>query len=640
MSNATAPAPATTPAPPQAPSQTLSEKQMQKALAHHQAGRLKEAEDYYKQVLRLNPNHPDANNLLGVLLFQTNRSQDGLQFLDKATKLKPQEAMFHYNYGIALRSAGDQGKAVEALSRAIQLNPEQVDALSQLIEIHQKRHEWEQATALLKQLSHLRPLDVANFKRLGEALHQNKKYTEAASYLSKAAGLAPKDAAVHHELGLSLQAAGDFAGAAKAYQKSLELNPDLAPAHNNLAIVLAEQGQNEEAVTHYGKALEINPKLFQTKCNLGGLLRKMGRLDESIEWLQSAVEQKSDCAEALCNLGNTYGDLGESQSAMECYRKAILCQADYTQARLNRAIGLLRREDFGEGWMEYEWRWKLKECPRRNFGKPRWDGRELKENEVLLVHAEQGLGDTLQMVRYIKQLKSRGTRIVLECQKALVPFLTLNEVADTVLPIGDKYPEYDFQIPLMSLPSLLFDELGFAADPAPYLRASEELSQQWEHRLKDISGRKLGIFWQGNPDFKQDQFRSIPLETYSPLAKIPGVQLISLQKGKGTEQVENFSVPDALHCFEDLDADKGAFMDSAAIMPHLDLVVTSDSAVAHLAGSLGITTYLLLPFASDWRWFVDREDSPWYPSLQLVRHRRGQSWQEAMSRVVEAIQAL
>ncbi|MEZ6078788.1 MAG: tetratricopeptide repeat protein [Pirellulaceae bacterium] len=311
-----------------------------------------------------------------------------------------------------------------------------------------------------------------SFKRLGEALHQTKNYTEAATYLSKAAGLAPEDAAIHHQWGLSLQAAGDNAGAAVAYKKSLELNPDLAPAHNNLAIVLAEQGHNEEAVKHYEQALDMNSKLFQTKCNLGGLLRKMGRLEESIEWLQSAVEQKSDCAEALCNLGNTYGDMGESQSAMECYRKAILCQADYTQARLNRAIGLLRREEFSEGWMEYEWRWKLKECPRRNFGKPRWDGRELNENEVLLVHAEQGLGDTLQMVRYIKQLKSRGTRIVLECQKALVPFLTLNEVADTVLPIGDKYPEYDFHIPLMSLPSLLFDKLGFASDNVPYLRAA------------------------------------------------------------------------------------------------------------------------------------------------------------------------
>lgn len=636
MSNATAPAPASPPPP--APSQTLSEKQMHKALAHHQSGRLKEAEEYYKQVLRLQPNHPDANNLLGVLLFQTNRSQDGLKFLDKATKLKPQEAMFYYNYGIALRSAGDQVKAIEALTRAIQLNPDHADALSQLIDIHQKRHEWERAISLLKQLANLRSLDTDSFKRLGEALHQTKNYAEAATYLSKAAGLAPEDAAIHHQLGLSLQAAGDNKGAAVAYKRSLELNPDLAPAHNNLAIVLAEQGHNEEAVKHYEQALEMNSKLFQTKCNLGGLLRKMGRLEESIEWLRSAVEQKSDCAEALCNLGNTYGDMGESQSAMECYRKAILCQADYTQARLNRAIGLLRREEFSEGWMEYEWRWKLKECPRRNFGKPRWDGRELKENEVLLVHAEQGLGDTLQMVRYIKQLKSRGTRIVLECQKALVPFLTLNEVADTVLPIGDKYPEYDFHIPLMSLPSLLFEKLGFASDNVPYLRASEELSEHWEHRLHDISGRKVGIFWQGNPEFKQDQFRSIPLETYSALAKIPDVQLISLQKGTGIEQVAKFTVPDALHCFDDLDADKGAFMDSAAIIQHLDLIVTSDSAVAHLAGSLGITTYLLLPFASDWRWFVDREDSPWYPSITLVRKRRNETWQEAMSRVIEAIE--
>lgn len=620
-----------------APSQTLSDKQMHKALAHHQGGRLKEAEEYYRQVLRLTPEHPDANNLLGVLLFQTNRSVDGLNFLNRAVQLKPQEAMFYYNYGVALRAAGQQEKAVEMLTKCVQLNPNQVDALNQLVEIHLKMRNWQQASHLLKRLATLHPLDAPTLRKLGESLHHQKQYKEAITFLQKACGLPHQDANTYHQLGLSLQADNQLTAAADAYQRCIELNGKIAPAHNNLAIVLAEQGQHERAVEHYRKTMELNPDLFQTKCNLGGLLRKTGELEESVQWLRSAVEQKPDCGEAWCNLGNTLGDLGEIDEAMRCYRKAILIKPDYTQARLNRAIGLLRQEKFDDGWVEYEWRYKLKECPRRQFGKPRWDGFSLADR-VLLLHAEQGFGDTLQMVRYASYLKNQGSKVVLECQKALIPLLTENGVADQIVALGDKIPDFDLHLPLMSAPSVLHPELGFLEENVPYLRPKAELVEKWGEVLHQYSGRRIGIFWQGNPNFKQDRFRSVSLESYQPLFDMPDTHIVSLQKGVGVEQIDTFQGGQLIR-LEGMDEQGGAFMDSAAIMQHLDLVVTSDSSIVHLAGAMGIRTCLLLPFAADWRWFLERPDSPWYPSLKLFRKSKAGQWKDVVEHVVEWIES-
>lgn len=620
------------------PSYALSEKQMQKALACHQSGKLAEAESYYRQVLRLYPDQPDANNLLGVLLFQTNRTKDGLQYLNRAVELKPQESMFFYNYGVALRAVGDQANAIRMLSASVQFKPDHVDAISQLAEIYQKTNEWDKAIAMLEKASSLNPMDAKLLRRLGDLLHHVKRYQEATVVLRKAIGITQNDASLHHQLGLCLQATGDHEGAIACYKKCIEIKGDIAPAHNNLAILYADQNKNEQAIEHYLKALEINGGLFQTKCNLGGLYRKTGQLDESVRWLESAVDQKPDCGEAWCNLGNALGDRGEIDRAMDCYRIAILNQPDYAQARLNRAIGLLRAEKFEEGWLEYEWRYKLKECPKRPFSKPRWDGRNLK-GKRLLVHAEQGLGDTLQMLRYVHHLRNQGANIVLECQKALVPLLTANKVAQEIIGLGTKIPEFDLHIPLMSLPSLMFEQMGFAADPIPYLKADPVRLEKWKEELLPLKGLKIGVFWQGNPEFKQDAARSIPLKCYLPLLQMPNTSIVSLQKGFGSEQIKE--QPDgAVIQFEGMDSEGGAFMDSAAILPHLDLLVTSDSAIAHLAGAMGIRTYLLLPTQADWRWFTETSECPWYPSTTLVRKRPGEEWEDTIQRVVAMVSKL
>ncbi|GAB5404462.1 MAG: tetratricopeptide repeat protein [Aureliella sp.] len=602
-----------------------SRKQMEKALAHHQASRFGDAERYYRQVLRLEPDEADANNLLGVLLFQTKRAEEGLAFLKTATSLKPAEAMFFYNYATALRAAGKPQEAVNAFSKCVELDPKHSDAQNALVDLLLKHKNYDAAIAQLNRIVNARPGDAAGFKKLGEALHAKKKHAEAAKVLRRACDLSPGDAAMQHQLGLCLQAAGERDAAIDAYRKSLELKEDLAAAHNNLAIVLADKGDTQEAVTHYERALQLKPDLFQTRCNLGGLLRKNGDLDSSIKCLEEAVKLRSDCAEAWCNLGNTVGDSGAVERALDCYTNALLCKPDYAQAHLNRSLALLRREDFENGWVEYEWRSKLKECPRRHTSKPRWNGR-VEPGMKLLVHVEQGLGDTFQMVRYAKKLHELGAEVIIECQKPLVSILSVNDVASHVFPMGEKPPQFELQIPLMSLPSVMWKEHGFCYG-GPYLSPAVERVQAWKPKLSAIKGKKIGIAWQGNPEFKQDHSRSVPLAAFQPLIENhPDAAFISLQKMHGLDQLEKAPFKDRIEVFEDLDETAGAFMDTAAVMSQLDFLVTSDSAIAHLAGGMGVRTYLVLPFAADWRWFIDRTDCPWYPTLKILRQPDRGEW--------------
>ncbi len=612
-----------------------SRKQMEKALAHHQANRLTEAEEYYRQVLRLDPKEADANNLLGVLLFQTKRAAEGLQYLALATQLRPDQGMFFYNYAIALKAVGKIDEAMAEFQKCLEKDPKHYDSLNSLSTLYIKRKKLNAALGLLNRMAAIKQDDASVYKRMGEVLQAGKDHQQAAKVLHRACELAPNDAAIFHQLGLCLQAQEKSDEAITAYRKCLELKPELGAAHNNLAIVLADKGDSEQAVLHYQEALKHNPKLFQTRCNLGGLLRKMGELEKSIECLAEAVDLKPDCAEAWCNLGNSHGDNGRLDIAMHCYHQSLSCKPDYAQARLNRSLALLRSESFDDGWLEYEWRSKLKECPRRHTSKPRWTGK-IEAGKRLLLHVEQGLGDTFQMVRYAKRLHEQGMHIILEAQKPLKEFLDINGVASEIYRMGEKLPDFELQVPLMSLPGILWPTEGFCIDE-PYLKPADDRVHKWQERVAALGpGRKIGIAWQGNPAFKQDTFRSIPLAKLQPLVAQDGLQFISLQKLHGADQLEQFPLKDKIHVFDDLDEEGGAFMDTAALMTQLDCVVCSDSAVAHLAGALGVETHVTLPFAADWRWLAERLDCPWYPTMSLYRQSERHGWDGVVQQVVEA----
>ena len=290
---------------------------------------------------------------------------------------------------------------------------------------------------------------------------------------------------------------------------------------------------------------------------------------------------------------------------------------------------------FEQGWPGYEWRWKCKEFGSLPpFHPPLWDGSPL-DGRTILVHAEQGLGDTLQFIRYAPLVHQRGGRVILVCQPPLIGLLTRSPGVERLVAQGEALPDYDVHVPLMSLPGLLGTTLESVPADVPYLDAEPQLVEAWRHRLGSYPGFKVGIVWQGNPKFRLDRRRSIPLAQFAPLARVPGVHLFSLQKGPGAEQLaavtDRFPVTDLGRRLDD-------FMDTAAVLKNLDLVISVDTAIAHLAGALGIPVWVALPFVPDWRWLMDREDSPWYPTMRLFRQARPGQWEDVFQRIAEALQ--
>jgi hypothetical protein len=289
--------------------------------------------------------------------------------------------------------------------------------------------------------------------------------------------------------------------------------------------------------------------------------------------------------------------------------------------------------DFERGWAEYEWRWKTKDCPRRNFSQATWDGQPL-DGKTILLHAEQGLGDVIQVVRYAALVKRRGGVVVVECPRPLLSLLANCEGIDRLVGRGEELPSFDVQASLLSLPGIFHTTLEDLPATIPYLFADPGLAQRWRQELDRIAGFKIGIAWQGSLQNRNDRDRSIPLDCFEPLARCSGVQLLSLQKGAGVEQLpevtKRFPVTELGSRLED-------FMDTAAVLANLDLVVTCDTAVAHLAGALGAAVWVAIPFVPDWRWLLDRSDSPWYPTTRLFRQESRGDWQGVFQRIAVAV---
>ena len=338
---------------------------------------------------------------------------------------------------------------------------------------------------------------------------------------------------------------------------------------------------------------------------------------------------------------------GKWDDAAAHFERALSLKADYPVPHFNLALVWLTHGDFERGWTKYDWRWTQPGFIRREFSQRLWDGTHLGGKTILL-HAEDGLGDTLHFIRYASLVRERGGNVIVECQSALVRLLQGVPGISRLVAQGAPLPGFDVQAPLLSLPGIFHTVLETIPAKVPYLHADRNLVEHWRRELQksDVkstgldTGRSLrvGIAWQGNPGFLHDRLRSIPLAHFAKLAKVPGLQLVSLQKGPGKEQLleqkDEFSV---LDLGNRVDEKYGGFMDTAAIMQNLDLVITSDTVIAHLAGALGVPVWVALALAPDWRWLLNREDSPWYPTMRLFRQRSQGDWDEVFERIAEQL---
>jgi tetratricopeptide (TPR) repeat protein len=433
-------------------------------------------------------------------------------------------------------------------------------------------------------------------------------------------------------LGASCHRQGRVAEAVAGYREAVRLQPGYAGAHSNLGVALRDQGDLDGAIAAYEQALGLNPALADAHNNLGNALGQKGRYEAAEMCFRQALRLKPDYAEAHCNLGNVLRDAGRHAEALACFEQALRLNPGHAESHFNRALEWLRAGNFQAGWPEFEWRWRLKELRPTAFRQPRWDGAPLAGKTVLL-YAEQGLGDTLQFVRFAPLVRQRGGRVVVACAASLHPLLARTPAIDQLAALGEPLPDFDVQAPLLSLGGVLGITLANLPAEVPYLFPDPALVERWRPEVADAPGFKVGIAWQGNPGQRVDRWRSFPLRVFSPLARMPGVRLFSLQKGPGTEQLRDVPGWGITDLGGRLDEGTGAFMDTAAVMKHLDLVITCDTAVAHLAGGLGVPVWVPLPAAADWRWLLGRDDSPWYPTLRLFRQTRLGDWAEVFERI-------
>ena len=396
---------------------------------------------------------------------------------------------------------------------------------------------------------------------------------------------------------------------------------------------MKEQGKLDEAVACYRRALELKPDYAEAHNNLGNALKDQGKLDEAVACYRRALELKPDYAEAHNNLGIALKDQGKLDEAVACYRRALELKPDYADAHLNLSLLSLLTGDFQRGWAEYQWRWKTKQCQQRDFPQPLWDGQPL-EGRTILLHAEQGLGDTIQFIRYAPLVKQAGASVLVECQKPLVRLLAGCRGVDALIGRGDDLPPFDVQAPLLSLPGIFHTSLETIPADVPYLFADPGSIEHWrggvgpDRRLQDRHCLAGAI---------QNTATTVPARSrcscFESLAGLPGIRLLSLQKGRARSSCkrsrDHFPVTDLGSRLED-------FMDTAAVLTNLDLVITCDTAVAHLAGALGVPVWVALPFVPDWRWLLDRSDSPWYPTMRLFRQRTAGEIGQACSDKIEA----
>lgn len=476
-------------------------------------------------------------------------------------------------------------------------------------------------------------------------------FAEAESYLSSVIRLWPRHAGALNNLGTAVWQQGRIAEAEEYYRRAFDEAPHDFGVVNNLGNMLWEQSRPEEAIEFYRSALRLQPDAPETQMNLGVALSDLGEFDEAMKWLESSLRLRPDFPETLDNIGMTRARQGRWDEALLWYERALAIRPDFPEAHRNRAFLWLADGDYERGWPEHEWRLRCRNHRGVSVPRPAWKGEDIAGRTILL-HAEQGLGDVVHFIRYAGIVMSRGGRVIAACPDSLMRLVARCPGVDSVRDWYGPVPDCDVHAPLMSLPAIVGTTLTSVPGGCPYLSPDEATVERWRPLVEQSlatacpveqdrghDGRRpfrIGVVWQGNPSHRNDRRRSYPLSLFAHLAGIPGVQLISLQKGRGVEQLDGLqgSFPIAVlpGCGPGGE-DRRDFLDTAAIMTLLDLVIAPDSSTAHLAGSLGVRAWMPLTAVADWRWMRDRDDSPWYPSLTLFRQERDGDWDDVFRRM-------
>lgn len=565
-------------------------------LREHQAGRIAQALPLYEQALALDAASFDSWHLRGVALHQSGQSEPAVQAMRHALTLRPDDTATLSNLGLALRALQRHDEALQAYDRALQLAPQFAQA-------------WGNRGNLLRDMG-----------RSADAVDSFERAVTANAQLASA----------WHGLGLALGDLARWPPSLEAFDRALSLQPDYAVAWMDRGNSLRALERFEDALQSYERSLELAPDAAFTWSNRGVVLKRLGRLAEAVLSYTRALALKPDFVDAMVNFATLQKDRMDIESAMALNQRALGLQPDNSGAHLNLAICHLVTGDWAQGLPHYEWRWKTEQLREvaRNFSSPQWDGRQSLQGKTILLHAEQGLGDTLQFCRLAAAVAARGARVVLEVQPQLKDLLGNLEGIHAIVARGEILPPFDLHCPLLSLPLALGLSIGELPLAQSYVQAPAGRVAHWAAQL-GAGAPKVGLVWSGRPEHKNDHNRSLPLAALQA-ALPPGPQYHCLQK---EFRPADAALLQTLPHIANWSALLHDFGETAALVANLDWVVSVDTSVAHLAAAMGKPVWLLLPFSPDWRWIVGREDSPWYPGMRLYRQSSVDDWPGVLQRL-------
>lgn len=635
-------------------------------------GRLVEAITSYDNALRLKPDWAEMHFGRGAALQGLRKLDEALASFDQAVALRPRHAAAFYGRGHVLRDLGRLVEAAASYDRAIALNPDWTEACIDCGVALQGLKRFDEALARFDKAVALTPRQAAAHSNRGLALQSLGRAEEALASYDTAIGLKPDFAEVHFNRGNALRDLGRIEDAITSYATAADLKPGAAEIHFNRGNALRELARFDEALASFDRTVDLKPDWAQAQFARGVVLETLKRFDEALacfdrvvaldrgdaaawtnrglalqglerlaEALAScdiAIDLKPGSAEAHYNRANVLRDLGRFDDALADYGMAIEQKADFPDAYFNRGLCRMQLGDFRNGLKDYEWRRPKELAADPAFRPMPLPAADRLSGKTIFVCAEQGFGDTIQFCRYLDLLHAHGATVLFAPQKRLRALV--GSLPATIVDLEDRSLKYDRIVSLLSLPLLFGTTLESIPSSIPYLSASADRVEQWRDRLGN-TGFKIGICWQGSPDYAQDRRRSFPARHFARLSGLPGVRLISLHKGSGEDQLAD--VPPGL-VVETLGSgfDNGpdGFVDTAAVMMSLDLVVTSDTAIAHLAGALGVRTWLALSRLAEWRWLLARDDSPWYPTMRLFRQKAEGDWEGVFEEIATALRDL
>jgi tetratricopeptide (TPR) repeat protein len=651
---------------------------IQQAVVLHQRGELARAQGIYEEVLRIQPKHVDALNLLGVIAGQTKNFERAVALFgeaikvdpanaaaycnrgaalkelkqlhaalasyDQALALKADYAVAHYNRGNVLRELKQLDDALASYARAITIKADYAEAHYNRGLVWQELEQFESALASYDRAVAIKSNYAEAYYNRGLALQALKQHESALTSYDRAIAIKPDYADAYSNRGIALRELKQFEAALASHDRAIATKSDCAEAHCNRGVVLKDMRRFEAALAGYDRAIAIKPEYAEAHTNRGVVLKELGRFEAALASHNQAVAIKPDCAEAYSNRGVLLYELKQLDAALASYNQAIAIKADYARAHENRAYAFLLNGDLANGWSDYEWRSKNDDgssCVQlEDFSKPLWLGKESIAGKTILLHGEQGLGDRIQFCRYAKLVADLGATVVLEAEGQLKDLFASVHGVTHVVERGGALPHFDYQCPLLSLPLAFKTTLSTIPAEVPYLKSSPEKIRHWAEVLGERTKLRVGLVWSGGFRPNQPELTSINGRRNIPLTKLaslnhPDIEFYSLQKGQPAESelagliAAHWDGPRLV----DFTSQLHDFSDTAALMEHLDLVISVDTSTAHLAGALAKPVWILNRFDTCWRWLLDGTDSPWYPTVTLYRQQTAGDWDGVVERV-------